>query len=99
MKTIMKFLLYDGMEKEAYATIKPEIYERSRRRLSLYSQVLAFAFFMLYLCTFFISAISAYHILYLIMFLGSCGAVYVFHSKYIVRHCLQSYPGEGYLSG
>lgn len=35
---------------------------------------------MLYLCTFFISAISAYHILYLIMFLGSCGAVYVFHT-------------------
>lgn len=80
MKTIMKWLIYDGMEKEDYATIKPEIYDQSRRRLSLYSQVLAFAFFLLFFCTFFISAIAAYRILYLIMSLGSCAAAYVFHT-------------------
>lgn len=80
MKTIKKFLLYDGMEKENFDTIKPDIYDRSRRRLSLYSQVLTFAFFMLFFCSFFINAIATYRILYLIMFLTSCGAAFVFHT-------------------
>ena len=63
--------MYDGMEKDEYATIQGEIYEKNLRNMTIYSSVSAFLFLGLYISSYLIDSIIGNRFLYLIQFIVS----------------------------
>ena len=80
IKEMKSFFMYDGMDKEEYATIKGEIYEKNRRNLTIYSSVSAFLFLGLYISSYFIDSIIGNRSLYLIQFIMSFLVMCAFRS-------------------
>lgn len=68
---MISFFMYDGMEKDEYATIQGEIYEKNLRNMTIYSSVSAFLFFGLYISSYLIDSIIGNRFLYLIQFIVS----------------------------
>lgn len=68
---MISFFMYDGMEKDEYATIQGEIYEKNLRNMTIYSSVSAFLFLGLYISSYLIDSIIGNRFLYLIQFIVS----------------------------
>lgn len=66
-KKLIRFLLWDGMSKEEYASIRPVIHEKTREKMVWFNALAASVFTLLLITSLFVPSIAAFRYVYLLL--------------------------------